>query len=456
MSRRVVAKFGGTSVKTEAAILRIVKILEKNPDIKFVVVSALGGITNLLIELCNVKDESCRNSIIKDIFNMHLELANALGLSIGERLSHEIQRLHKMCAGGDLNPEMIDNIVSLGEDLSSIIIHAYFVSKGMDAAYIDARDYLITDNNFGKAIPDLDRIKQYKFPSGLCITQGFIGSTLEKQTTTLGRGGSDYTAALIAEGINADELLIYTDVPGVYTMDPNIIREAKLIPEVSFHEMAEMANFGAKIVHPATLEPCMRGKVPIRVLSSFEFEKPGTVINVTEENKKNSPNIKAITMRPSQVLVTIKSLKMLNAHGFIARIFDVLANHKISVDLITTSEVSVALTTDTISSGSHGVNPFIKNQSLLRDLEKFATVIIEENLTLVAVIGSGLTIPGVIQKTLSAIEPYMVRLVCYGASNSNIGILVPKDNALNIVKILHRHLLENAQYGMVIASNNSY
>jgi aspartate kinase len=175
----------------------------------------------------------------------------------------------------------MDSILALGEDLSSLIIHSYLVSQGIKITWLNVRDYIITDDTFGKGVPDLNAIldRAKNLPNGLCITQGFIGSTVDGRTTTLGRGGSDYSAALLAEAIRSDELLIYTDVQGVYTQDPNLVSDAQLLPKLSFQKMAEMANFGAKVLHPATLGPCVRANIPIRVLSTFEPSKLGTYIN---------------------------------------------------------------------------------------------------------------------------------------------------------------------------------
>lgn len=438
MPRNSIAKFGGTSVKTANAISQIWHILTSNPAIRVVVVSAVGGVTNLLVELCKTPKE-LRSTLMQQIQDIHITLAEDLNLPIYDQITQTILRIDNI---KDFNtPQVKDYVLSLGEDLSSLIVKSYLVSQGIEATHIDIRDFIITDNHFGKAIVDIDatKLKMSHFPKRLCITQGFIGCTSDGQTTTLGRGGSDYSAALLAEGLNADELLIYTDVPGVYTMDPRIVPSAHLIHELSFQEMAEMANFGAKILHPATLEPCIRSQIPVRILSTFEPNKPGTLVTISER-QNNASTIRAITMRPGQVLVTIKSLKMLDAYGFLATIFGILARHKISVDLITTSEVSVALTIDGTSVGSHAVNPFTK-QSLLDELMEFAEVIIEEDLTLLAIVGTNLTISGIIQKTLGIIESYPIRLVCYGASNSNISILVHKNNAITMVQMLHQHLL---------------
>ena len=442
MTRNIVAKFGGTSVKTAEAIRQVGKIVATNSEIRVVVTSAVGGVTNLLVSFFDTP-ENMRALLVQKILDIHLDLAKELGLDIQDSIVQKVTRLNNLL---NLNsPEMVDFVLSLGEDLSSMIVCAYLISEGLEVNCVDIRSYLITDEHFGKATPNLAAMKKQieQFPSGLCVTQGFIGSTPDGRTTTLGRGGSDYSAALLAENLNADELLIYTDVPGVYTMDPNIVQSAQLIPELSFQEMAEMANFGAKILHPATLEPCLRARIPVRILSTFEPDKPGTYITIAAR-KVDTQKMSAVTIRKSQILVTIKSLKMLDAYGFLANIFNVLSRNKVSVDLITTSEVSVALTIDSTSTGYHTVNSFITNEKLFDELKEFAEVIIEDDLTLLAVIGPGLTDSGNIQKILGIIEPYMIRLVCYGASNSSISILAHKNEAIEMAKLLHKHLLGNS------------
>ncbi len=438
MSYNVVAKFGGTSVKTPAAIRKVAEIITSDANIRTVVVSAVGGVTNLLVEFCKA-DKIARTSLKDRLLSIHLNLIAELELELEEEINGTLGQLNEIQV---VDAKSIDRIVSIGEDLSSLIVTAYLQKQGVDGMHLDARLFMLTDEHYGKATPQLDQIKAYSFPQRLFITQGFIGSTAYGDTTTLGRGGSDYSAALIAEAMDADELLIYTDVPGVYTSDPNRIHNAQLIPELTFQEMAEMANFGAKVLHPATLEPCVRAKIPIRILSTFDHGKPGTLVRVEDSNLANDVCIRAITMRTNQILITIKSLKMLNVYGFLSNIFDILAYYKISVDLITTSEVSVALTIDNANIGSHNINPFMENKSLLSELKKFAEIVIEEDLTLIAIVGYGLTVPGFIQKILEIIKPYKIRLVCYGASNSSIGILVPKISADEVANLLHKELLE--------------
>ncbi len=434
MSHKVVVKFGGTSVKNAYAIGEVATIVADNINIRAIIVSAVAGVTNLLLAFCKA-DTQQRQIIAQQILNLHLELSLDLGLSIEDQIRQKIKTRLTKCT---FDKRGIDNILALGEDLSALIVCTYLQSCGINASFIDARSFMITDNHYGKAIPKLESLKAYLFPEGLFITQGFIGATVDNVTTTLGRGGSDYSASLVAEAINAQELIIYTDVPGVYTTDPKLLPGARLIAELTFQEMAEMASFGAKILHPATLEPCARASIPVKVKSTFEPEKAGTLISVKQANNEKLA-IKAITARPNQCLVTVKSIKMLNSYGFLANIFTILANHKISIDLITTSEVSVALTVDGSNLGSHSINPFIEDNTLIAELDKYAEIYIEEKLTLIAIIGSGLTTPGAFQTMLRDIDWCPIRLICYGASNSSISILVPEQYADRLVHIFHHH-----------------
>jgi aspartate kinase len=441
MSAKYVAKFGGTSVQTAAAIQQVAKIVCANADIQVVVVSAVGGITHLLSEFCHAQPKN-RAPYRKRIVEIHLALFKELNLGIESIVLNKLEQLDVFEGKKVLSLQDIDSILALGEDISSQIVLHHLLQHGINIEFLDARQCIYTNHHHGKAEPILEDIKKVNFPTKRIITQGFVGATKHGLTTTLGRGGSDYSAALIGEAINADMVLIYTDVPGVFTIDPNFIHSGQCIEEITFHEMAEMANFGAKILHPATLEPCVRAQIPIKILSTFEPEKPGTKVITEKRAIPKQPLVRAITVRHGQRLVSIKSLKMLNAYGFLANIFSILAQHKISVDLITTSEVSVALTIDSSSLENHPKNPFAYDSVLVQDLEQFAELLFENDLSLLAIIGYGLTIPGVIQSILSSIEKYKIRLVCYGASNSSIGILVAEQDVQDVARLLHHQLLE--------------
>jgi len=316
----------------------------------------------------------------------------------------------------------------------------------MNAIRFDIREVLRTDENFGRAEPQIEEIttlaKEKLEP--LCnkyivVTQGFIGSDDQGNTTTLGRGGSDYSAALIAEGVQAAGLEIWTDVPGIYTTDPRIAPKAKAISEISFSEASEMANFGAKILHPSTLLPALRHGIPVFVGSSREPGLGGTWIRKRVEN---SPLYRAVALRANQTMVTIRSAKMFQAYGFLAKVFEILAKHKVSVDLITTSEISVSLTldkTDT-SGGAPELPPVVRSE-----LEELASVDVERNLSLVALIGNQMETKGYAKNVFGTLGDYHLRMICYGASDHNLCFLVDADEAKAVVQKLHLDLFEEQE-----------
>ncbi|MDH4467296.1 MAG: lysine-sensitive aspartokinase 3 [Bacteriovoracaceae bacterium] len=453
-----VLKFGGTSMKTPTAIKQVASIVENDEESKVVVVSAVGGITDKLLALQNRYENIFDQHKLKEIIEIHQAIATSLELplSVHQFIESEVKSLTKF-DHKTFSQKEVDELISLGERLSAYLLYSFMKQSrpNKEIEWLDAREVIVTDDQFGKAIPLIEEIEERAKNKinlngkKIYITQGFIGSTKHGLTTTLGRGGSDYSAALFAEAINAKHLFIYTDVPGVYSMDPNVVTSALPIATLSFQEMAEMANFGAKILHPATLAPCLRLKIPVTILSTFAPELGGTLVKIDEEGETDNnlratnttPLVRAITLRKNQILVTIKSLNMLNAYGFLANIFSILAKFKISVDLITTSEVSVALTIDGTSVGSSGVNPFT-NPELISELQKFSDVTIEDKLTLIAVVGPSLTGPGIAQQIFAKLENTQVRAICYGASSSSIGILVHANEAATVATLMHKKLIE--------------
>jgi aspartate kinase len=302
-----------------------------------------------------------------------------------------------------------------------------------------------TNDRFGRAEPDVATLAelasqqlQPRIEQSLVITQGFIGSEAKGRTTTLGRGGSDYTAALLGEALHASRVDIWTDVPGIYTTDPRMVPSAKRIDKIAFEEAAEMATFGAKVLHPATLLPAVRSDIPVFVGSSKDPKAGGTLVcNETD----NPPLFRALAVRRKQTLVTLHSLNMLHSHGFLAEVFNILAHHNISVDLITTSEVSIALTLDT--TGSTSTDDSLLTTSLLTELSSLCRVEVEENLALVAIIGNKLSKAcGVGKEVFGVLEPFNIRMICYGASSYNLCFLVPGDDAEQVVQKLHHNLFE--------------
>jgi aspartate kinase len=295
-----------------------------------------------------------------------------------------------------------------------------------------------TNSLYGKAVVNVEQLREQtkavletKLASKVIVTQGFIGQDALGKTTTLGRGGSDYSAALLAEALNAEKLAIWTDVVGIFTTDPRITSHARPIDEISFGEAAEMATFGAKILHPATLIPAMRHNIPVFVGSSKEPDKGGTLI---KQQVKSNPTYRSIALRREQTLVTVKSPAMLHASGFLAEVFAILAKHALSVDLITTSEISVALTFDNPTGSTQAVI----TGAVVQELEQLCEVTVEHGLSLVAVIGNKLdSTSGIGRRIFKNIDDVNVRMICHGASSNNLCFLVDEVDANKVVEKLH-------------------
>ncbi|WP_045465436.1 lysine-sensitive aspartokinase 3 [Vibrio hyugaensis] len=449
MSAFNVAKFGGTSVANFEAMSRCATIIENNPNTRLVVSSACSGVTNLLVELANgVQDQEQRAEVLQKLADIHesilsqLEDATKAAAEVYEILD-TVTSLAE-AASIQASTKLTDHLVACGELMSTHILAQLMRERGINAVRFDIRDILKTDDNFGRAEPQLESISllaQEKLVP-LCqehvvITQGFIGSDEEDNTTTLGRGGSDYSAALIAEGVKAAGLEIWTDVPGIYTTDPRIAPKASPIPEISFSEASEMANFGAKILHPSTLVPALRHDIPVFVGSSKEPEKGGTWIRHQVES---SPLFRALALRCNQTMVTLRSVNMFHAYGFLAKVFEILAKHKISVDLITTSEISVSLTLDqTDTSGGAPQLP----QAVREELEELCTVEVEHDLCLVALIGNNMSeSKGYAKQVFGTLEDFNLRMICYGASPHNLCFLVHESVSRQAIQKLHTELFE--------------
>ncbi|MCW8333128.1 lysine-sensitive aspartokinase 3 [Vibrio sp. DBSS07] len=428
---------------------RCASIIENNPNTKLVVSSACSGVTNLLVELANgVQDQGKRQQVLEKINAIHEDVLAQL--KEPQETKQQVQSILDSVASAaeaasfQSSKKLTDHLVACGELMSTYLLTQLMKERGINAVRFDIRDVLRTDGNFGKAEPqlaDIFALAQEKLVP-LCqnyvvITQGFIGSDNEGNTTTLGRGGSDYSAALIAESVQAAGLDIWTDVPGIYTTDPRIAPKASPIPEISFSEASEMANFGAKILHPSTLVPALRHDIPVFVGSSKEPEKGGTWIRHQVES---SPLFRALALRCNQTMVTLRSANMFHAYGFLAKVFEILAKHKISVDLITTSEISVSLTLDqTDTSGGAPELP----EAVRKELEELCKVDVEHNLCLVALIGNNMSeSKGYAKQVFGTLEDFNLRMICYGASPHNLCFLLDESESKAAIQKLHLELFE--------------
>ncbi len=447
MGALIVSKFGGTSMGDLASMQRSAVIsLERGSTV--VVVSATSGTTDRLIEIAKFASSGNMEECEKLIFGIkekHLGILKQAGNSLQTLTQLEsyftelgllVQNLTLL---KELTPRAYDHMLSLGERMSSLIFRDVVsgVMPHKTVTLLDARTIIKTDSNFGKATPQINLIEKEataridRSGDTIYITQGFIGSDLQGNTTILGRGGSDYSAALFAEGVSADILEIWTDVAGVATTDPRMVKEAKIIPELSYSEAAEMAQYGAKILHPATIAPAVRKNIPVFVGSSFAKDLPGTWIRTSVENR---PSVRAITKRSSQALVTITTPTMYNAYGFMGELFQVFGQHRVSVDCVTTSEISVAVTVD---------HATLENEGFIKDLEKVGTIQIEAGYSLVSLIGNELTHKAALAKSIfSTIDDVNIRMMSLGASSYNFNFLVKEEDSKPVIQKLHRALIE--------------
>ncbi|WP_337011486.1 lysine-sensitive aspartokinase 3 [Pantoea sp. AS142] len=445
----IVAKFGGTSVADFEAMNRSANVVLQDASTRLVVLSASAGITNLLVALAEGQQAPQRAVLLDDIRRIQYAIIDRLQRPdvIRDEIDRMIDNISMLSEAASLatSNALTDELVSHGELMSSLLFVEILRERQVNAEWFDVRKVMRTDDRFGRAAPDVKVLAEQvtaqlepRIEQALVITQGFIGSESEGRTTTLGRGGSDYTAALLGEALNAARVDIWTDVPGIYTTDPRVVPTAKRIDEITFEEAAEMATFGAKVLHPATLLPAVRRGIPVFVGSSKDPAAGGTrVCNET----RNPPLFRALALRRKQTLLTLHSLNMLHTFGFLAELFNILARHNVSVDLITTSEVSVALTLDT--TGSTSTSASLLTQALLTELSSLCRVEVEEDLALVAIIGNQLSKAcGVGKEVFGVLDPFNLRMICYGASSYNLCFLVPGNDAESVVRTLHRNLFE--------------
>ncbi|CFR26749.1 lysine-sensitive aspartokinase 3 [Yersinia enterocolitica] len=448
-SATVVAKFGGTSVADFDAMNRSADVVLSNPDVRLVILSASAGITNLLVALADGCEPEQREQHLDDIHSIQDAILVKLGnpVVIREEIERMLENIAMLSEAASLatSAALTDELVSHGELMSTLLFVELLRQRQVAVEWFDVRKIMRTNDRFGRAEPDTVALAELaqaqlapRIEHAIIVTQGFIGSESKGRTTTLGRGGSDYTAALLGEALNVSRIDIWTDVPGIYTTDPRVVPAAKRIDKIAFEEAAEMATFGAKVLHPATLLPAVRSDIPVFVGSSKDPAAGGTLVcNKTE----NPPLFRALALRRKQTLLTLHSLNMLHARGFLAEVFNILARHNISVDLITTSEVSVALTLDT--TGSTSIGDSLLTTSLLTELSSLCRVEVEEDLALVAIIGNDLSQScGVGKEVFGVLDPFNIRMICYGASSHNLCFLIPGSDAEKVVQTLHHNLFE--------------
>ena len=430
----IVMKFGGTSVEDAAAIDRSCRIVgERISRRPFVVVSALGGATNGLLEAGSfaARGELGKAMTIADRLEYrHVELLP----STAEQFTRLRELLKALAAIGEFSLRTQDLIASFGEALSSLIFVDRMNRLGFDAVHVDARQCIVTDDRFGKASPIFDittaRLEEAARPhlneGRVVVMGGYIGSTLSGSTTTLGRGGSDYSAAIAGAALNAEEIQIWTDVDGMMTADPRIIPSAWKVKEISFDEASELAYFGAKVLHPLTVLPAVEKNIPVYILNSRKPNGSGT--RITREAKPCRNLIKSIACKRDITIVTVSSSRMLMAHGFLRALFEVFDRYHTSVDMVATSEVSVSLTLDNTSS----------LQAIVTELKQLGDVQVSAKTALICLVGNNLKYtPGVARRAFGSLADINILMVSHGASNINFSFLIDDKNTTAAIQKLH-------------------
>lgn len=435
----IVMKFGGTSVGSAERIkgvYNIVKLfMNKKP---VVVVSAVGGITDKLINAANnAKNGEDYESILNEIYQKHKTILKDLNLNenmINHLLDEFSELINKIAKTKETNKEIMDLVQSFGERMSVRIVAAYFSAQGTKSKAFDAFDIgMITDSNFGSAEPlessPAEIKKAFSKIKELPIVTGFIGKDTAGTITTLGRGGSDYTGAIIGAAIDCEEIQIWTDVSGIMTSDPRIVKNPKTLEHVSFAEASELAYFGAKVLHPKTILPAMKKNIPVKVLNSFAPTGKGTTIVNKEQPTKEI--IKAIATKKGVTIININSLRMLFSYGFLAKIFNVFEDYQKSVDMISTSEVSVSLTVDNDEN----------LQKIVDELKEIADIKVERNNAIVCLVGAGMFhakgLAGRIFTTLGK-NNINIEMISQGASEINVSLVVKQEDADKAMQVLHQ------------------
>ncbi len=436
--RSVVMKFGGSSVVDAAAIDRVTSIVTKvrGRDVSpVVVVSALGGVTDALLALAERARQGDLGEVetgVDALSRRHTDEATRLGVTGEASLPASLEAhfddlrtaLRAMASRHSTDLAGLDVVAATGELLSSRIVAAALVARGLPAVWVDARDVIVTDDRHTSAIPLLAETRDAAGPAigplvaagRIPVLGGFMGRTAGGATTTLGRGGSDYSASLVGAAIDAAEIQIWTDVDGMLTADPRIVPDTEVVARLSYAEAAELAYFGAKVLHPSTIFPAVSRNIPVRILNSRRPDAPGTLITAAPAPGGARP-FAALAAKRGITVIDITSSRMLMAHGFLLRVFEVFEKYATAVDVVTTSEVSVSVTVD---DRRHV-------PEIVAALREVAEVAVEDDMAILSVVGDTLrTDPGLAARVVGAMSGFPLRMVSQAASRRNLTVVLPE------------------------------
>ena len=457
--RAVVMKFGGSSVVDATAIDRVMSIVAAECSrgrTPVVVVSALGGATDRLLALAEAARTGDGRGEVEDgvatLRRRHLNEATRLGLDTDPTLLPAIDRhfdelrvaLQAPPQRRTADPLLLDVVAAAGELLSSRLVSAAMAARDLPAAWVDGREVIVTNESHTCAVPLMEEtanaavaVMDPLLAAGrIPVFGGFIGRTAAGVTTTLGRGGSDYSASLVGAAIHALEIQIWTDVDGMLTADPRIVDDAEVVPHLSFAEAAELAYFGAKVLHPSTIFPAVSRNIPVRILNSHRPEAEGTLITADPPRARLDRPFAALACKRGITILDITSTRMLMAHGFLRRVFEAFEVNATAVDVVTTSEVSVSVTIDDNRRGA----------DIVAALLEIAEVTVEEQMAILTVVGDRLaTHSALAARIVGALAGFPLRMVSQAASRKNVTLVLPEASLAAAMRHLHQEFFAVAQ-----------
>ncbi len=442
-------KFGGTSVADPDAINRLIGIVRqqqaKTKSAPLVVVSALSGVTDKLVAIAQFAEDGATGKAAAEVAALverHVAVAAAVTSKSRTTVLADVRReleelnglVHALAVLREVSPRSRDAVHAVGELVSSRIVAAAFADHGIPSSWVDARTVLVTDTEHNAAIPDMmetgdrvrDRIAPLLAEGKVVVLGGFIGATANGVTSTLGRGGSDYSAAIFGACLGVDEIQIWTDVDGMLTADPRIVPQPRLVPQLSFAEASELAYFGAKVLHPSTILPAVAKNIPVRIVNSRRPENTGTLI--TADGRPAEGQLTALACKRDVTVVDITSTRMLMAHGFLRRLFEVFERFKTAVDVVTTSEVSVSVTIDDTR----------RLEAILDNLHNFAEASCEREMAIICAVGENLRAdPTLFGRAVTSLDRIPLRLVSQAASRRNITFVLRDADVPHAMMRLH-------------------
>ncbi len=432
-------KFGGTSVGKPERMHSVAQLITKDNDSKIVVLSALSGTTNALVSIGEAlaagdrslakqhidKLEAHYQQFIKELVKTDASYQKAKAI-IAEHFEF-LTIILKISFSDALNKD----ILAQGELLSTKLFSVYLEEKKIDHALLPALEFMTIDSNdepqLGSIKVKLAQVLQQHAGKNLFITQGYICRNSRGEVDNLKRGGSDYTASLVAAAVNAGVCEIWTDIDGMHNNDPRVVKKTVPVEQLSFEEAAELAYFGAKILHPTCIWPAQQEKVPVKLLNTMQPEAPGTTIR----QEAGSVGVKAIAAKDGIIAINIKSSRMLLAYGFLRKVFEVFEKYRTPIDMVTTSEVAVSVTIDTDAS----------LKQIIKELEPFGTITAEENQSIVSVVGNEIAqTPDILSRLFDSLSSIPVSMVSYGGSKHNVSILVPSAYKTQTLQVLNKGL----------------